>query len=157
MPSSSENTEMKTLYGPVCLTFVIFFGCNQVSEYSTNRKVFTSQKESDIIACTPGNSSLEMEKIQTGLKGFGKGHHLKTGLQNDWHIIVDGFNIIPLVGLRNWSAFLPQMDSAMVMGDIITSQINLPSVQEEVAAHRLTIADIHQYPARDGSVKPGRY
>ena len=46
------------------------------------------------------------------------GEYKITVPQNDLHIDVDGFKIIPPMGLGSWAAFTPCGDSAMMMGDI---------------------------------------
>ena len=53
------------------------------------------------------------------MKGAEKnGEYKITVPQNDLHIVVDGFKLIPPMGLASWAAVTPCGDSAMVMGDI---------------------------------------
>ena len=153
IPLSPEIKEMKKLHWTVYLTLVIILGCNQLSEYSTDSKVSTSKKEEDGFVCSPANSLLETEKSQIGMKAVAKHGYLKTrSLLNELHIIVDGFKITPLLKLGSWVTFTPYLDSAVVIGDVITTETDLASVEREVVAHGLTIRDIHKYPSRDGSI-----
>ena len=59
--------------------------------------------------------------------------------QNDLEIMVDGFKIIPPMGLGSWAAFSPVKDGAMVMGDIVVTEDDLLPVQQEVIRQGLTI------------------
>src|SRR5258706_1666751 len=64
-----------------------------------------------------------IEKI-TGVKGkSNKGEYKITIPQNDLNVEVDGFKIIPPMGLGTWIAFTPTKDGAMIMGDIILTEI----------------------------------
>ena len=106
----------------------LFATCNQRSETVAGSDPANSSR--DTIACPPGGSKLDISKIEqiTGMKGVEKnGDYKITVPQNDLHIVVDGFKIIPPMGLGSWAAFAPCGDSAMVMGDIIltTPLINL--------------------------------
>ncbi len=59
-----------------------------------------------------------IEKI-IGIKGkSNNGEYKITIPQNDLDVEVDGFKIIPAMGLGTWVAFTPAQDGAMVMGDI---------------------------------------
>src|SRR6188768_4197876 len=66
-----------------------------------------------------------IEKI-TGIKGrSNNGEYKITVPQNDLNIEVDGFKIIPAMGLGTWIAFTPTKDGAMIMGDIILTETDL--------------------------------
>src|SRR6516162_8980985 len=52
----------------------------------------------------------------TGMKGKeNKGEYKITVPQNDLNVEVDGFKIIPAMGLGSWAAFAPTSSGAMVM------------------------------------------
>ena len=106
----------------------------------------------DTIACGPGNSKLDIQKIQaiTGMKGVEKnGEYKITVPQNDLNVVVDGFKIIPPMGLGSWAAFTPCGDSAMVMGDIILTETDLAPVQQEVIRQGFAITAIHNHFVRN--------
>jgi hypothetical protein len=63
--------------------------------------------------------------------------------------VVDGFKIIPPMGLGSWAAFTPCGDSAMVMGDIIVTETDLGPVQQEVISQGFTITAIHNHFVRN--------
>jgi Domain of Unknown Function (DUF1259) len=90
-----------------------------------------------------------IEKI-TGIKGkSNKGEYKITIPQNDLNVEVDGFRIIPPMGLGTWIAFTPTKDGAMIMGDIILTETDLKPVQQEVIKQGLTITAIHNHFVRN--------
>lgn len=134
---------------------VLFLACNQSA--NTGAKVaaadttITPEAQRAIIACPPG-SKLDIAKIEqlTGMKGVEKnGEYKITVPQNDLKIVVDGFKIIPPMGLGSWAAFTPCGDSAMVMGDIILTETDLKPVQQEVIKQGFAITAIHNHFVRN--------
>src|SRR5688572_28417955 len=110
-----------------------------------------NEMKKDTISCPPG-SKLNIQKIEqiTGMKGTEKnGEYKITVPQNDLHIVVDGFKIIPPMGLGSWAAFTPCADSAMVMGDIIVTETDLAPVQQEVIRQGFAITAIHNHFVRN--------
>ncbi len=90
-----------------------------------------------------------IEKI-TGVKGkSNKGEYKITIPQNDLNVEVDGFKIIPPMGLGTWIAFTPAKEGAMIMGDIILTETDLKPVQQEVVRQGLTITAIHNHFVRN--------
>jgi hypothetical protein len=84
------------------------------------------------------------------MKGTEKnGEYKITVPQNDLSIIVDGFKIIPPMGLGSWAAFTSCGDSAMVMGDIILTETDLKPVQQEVIRQGFAITAIHNHFVRN--------
>src|SRR6476620_6155877 len=70
-----------------------------------------------------------IEKVM-GLKGkSNNGEYKITVPQNDLSIEVDGFKIIPAMGLGTWIDFAPSSDGAMIMGDIVLTESDLKPVQ----------------------------
>jgi hypothetical protein len=90
-----------------------------------------------------------IEKI-TGIKGKSNKKEYKITIpQNDLNVEVDGFKIIPPMGLGTWVAFTPTKDGAMIMGDIILTETDLKPVQQEVIKQGLTITAIHNHFLRN--------
>ena len=90
-----------------------------------------------------------IEKIM-GIKGkSNKGEYKITIPQNDLDVEVDGFKIIPPMGLGTWIAFTPSKDGAMIMGDIVLVETDLKPVQQEVIRQGLTITAIHNHFIRN--------
>ena len=86
-----------------------------------------------------------IEKI-TGMKGkVNKGQYKITVPQNDLNVSVDGFKIIPAMGLGSWIAFTPSPGGAMIMGDIILTESDLGPFEQEVIHQGLTISAIHNH------------
>ena len=138
-------------YLAMIFILAFLFSCNS----DTNTPIDSNkhdQSKNDTLNCTPGNSKLDIQKIEeiTGMKGAEKNGEFKiTVPQNDLNIVVDGFKIIPPMGLGSWAAFTPCADTAMVMGDIIVTETDLAPVQQEVIKQGLTITAIHNHFVRN--------
>src|SRR5437773_4219984 len=90
-----------------------------------------------------------IEKI-TGIKGkSNNGEYKITIPQNDLNVEVDGFRIIPPMGLSTWIGFTPASNGAMIMGDIVLTENDLRPVQQEVISQGLTISAIHNHFIRN--------
>ncbi len=90
-----------------------------------------------------------IEKV-TGMKGKENGGQYKiTVPQNDLNVVVDGFKIIPPMGLGSWVAFSPTPEGAMIMGDIILTETDLAPFEQEVIRQGLTISAIHNHFLRN--------
>lgn len=90
-----------------------------------------------------------IEKIM-GMKGkFNKGEYKITIPQNDLNVMVDGFKIIPAMGLSTWVAFTPTKNGVMVMGDIVITETDLKPVQQEIIKQGLTSTAIHNHFIRN--------
>jgi len=123
--------------------------CQQTAERNTTNA--SKETKRDTILCPPG-SRLDISKIDqlTGMKGSEKGGEYKITIpQNDLHVVVDGFKIIPPMGLSSWVAFSPCGDSAMVMGDLILTETDLKPVQSEVTHQGFSITAIHNHFLRN--------
>lgn len=95
---------------------------------------------------------LDIAKIEQtlGMKGVAKdGEYKVTIPQNDLNVVVDGFKIIPPMGLGSWAAFTSAPGGAMVMGDIVVTETDLKPVQQEVIRQGLTVTAIHNHFLRD--------
>jgi hypothetical protein len=131
----------------VCSVLVLLSACDQPAA-SDN---IGQETKRDTISCPPG-SKLNIQTIEqtTGMKGVEKnGEYKITVPQNDLNIVVDGFKIIPPMGLGSWAAFTPCADSAMVMGDIIVTETDLAPVQQEVIRQGFAITAIHNHFVRN--------
>ncbi|TDH28731.1 DUF1259 domain-containing protein [Segetibacter sp. 3557_3] len=69
--------------------------------------------------------------------------------QNDLSVLVDGFKIIPAMGLSTWVAFTPSKNGVMVMGDIVVTEDDLKIVQQEIIKQGLTTTAIHNHFVRN--------
>ena len=135
---------------PLCVSIVA--GMVMVSCNNTATQPVVAETKKDTIACSPESSKLDTATIATvtGMKGTVKnGEYKITVPQNDLHIVVDGFKIIPPMGLGTWIAFTPCGDSVMMMGDIILSENDVAPVQQEVIRQGLSITAIHNHFVRN--------
>jgi hypothetical protein len=114
-----------------------------------------SQQNHKATNAKAGKASLPPLDIQAiknilGMKGTEKdGQYKVTVPQNDLNIEVDGFKIIPPMGLGSWAAFAPAPGGAMLMGDIVVTEDDLMPVQQEVIRQGLTITAIHNHFVRN--------
>ncbi|MEO5594136.1 MAG: DUF1259 domain-containing protein [Chitinophagaceae bacterium] len=126
--------------------------CNLHSQINNPVVTHGHDNDTDVIYCAPGSSKLDIQKIEqiTGMKGVEKnGEYKITVPQNDLNVVVDGFKIIPPMGLGSWAAFTPCGDTAMLMGDIILTETDLAPVQLEVIKQGLSITAIHNHFIRN--------
>jgi hypothetical protein len=86
----------------------------------------------------------------TGVKGkSNNGEYKITIPQNDLNIEVDGFKIIPAMGLGTWVDFARSNNGIMIMGDIVLTENDLHPVQQEVIKQGLSITAIHNHFVRN--------
>lgn len=108
-------------------------------------------KKDAIVSCSPLTDIdfITIEKI-TGIKGVAKNGEYKITIpQNDLDVVVDGFKIIPPMGLGTWIAFTPCDEGAMMMGDIVLTENDLAKVQSEVVKQGISITAIHNHFVRN--------
>lgn len=133
----------------VCIVFTAIWCSCYLHSQSVNP---AHGHDGDTIYCAPGSSKLDIATIEkiTGMKGVEKnGEYKITVPQNDLNVVVDGFKIIPPMGLGSWTAFTPCGDTAMLMGDIILTETDLAPVQQEVIKQGLAITAIHNHFVRN--------
>jgi hypothetical protein len=141
---------MKALFFTLLCFALLTTACNQ-QPAGTDAEAAMQQMKKDTISCPP-ESKLNIQVIEqlTGIKGAAKNNEYKiTVPQNDLNVTVDGFKIIPPMGLGSWAAFTPCGDSAMVMGDIVLTETDLKQVQQEVIRQGFTITAIHNHFVRN--------
>jgi hypothetical protein len=142
---------MKYLFKILSLFVVVFSGLLLATCNSGKNASSVAESKKKAIVCPPG-SKLDIATIErvTGMKGVEKnGEYKITVPQNDLNIVVDGFKIIPPMGLGSWIAFTPCADSVMMMGDIILAETDLAPVQQEVIRQGLSITAIHNHFVRN--------
>lgn len=90
-----------------------------------------------------------IERI-TGVKGKGNNGEYKITIpQNDLSVVVDGFKIIPAMGLSTWIAFTPAKEGVMVMGDLVLIENDVKPVQQEIIRQGMTSTAIHNHFIRN--------
>lgn len=100
-----------------------------------------------------GNSdSLDVATIQRILGREGalqEGRFKVTIPQNDLDVIVDGFSIVPPMGLGSWIAFTPAPDGAVIMGDVVVREDEIGPVQQALLNNGLTVTGLHNHFVRE--------
>ncbi|MBD0297736.1 MAG: DUF1259 domain-containing protein [Flavisolibacter sp.] len=90
-----------------------------------------------------------IERIM-GMKGkSNNGEYKITIPQNDLSVMVDGFKIVPAMGLGTWVAFTPAKNGVMMMGDLVVTETDLGPVQQEIIRQGLTSTAIHNHFIRN--------
>ena len=95
---------------------------------------------------------LDVAKIERilGMRGTEQnGEYKVTVAQNDLRVAVDGFSIVPPMGLGSWAAFTPSEAGAMVMGDIVVQEDEIGQVQQTVIENGLTVSSLHNHFVRE--------
>ena len=129
------------------LTAFIFIG-NSVNAQQ-KIKIKGHKKETVV---NMGYAPLDTALIQKviGIPGkFNNGEYKITIPQNDLDIEVDGFKIIPAMGLSTWIDFAPSPGGAMIMGDLVITENDLKPVQQEITRQGLSISAIHNHFVRN--------
>ena len=95
---------------------------------------------------------LNIQKIEQilGMKGAeNKGEYKVTVAQNDLDVQVDGFHIVPPMGMGSWAAFTPGAGGAMVMGDIVVQGEEIGPVQKVIIDQGMTVTGLHNHFVRE--------
>lgn len=129
------------------LAFYLFlYGCTG-SEERTDLGVANQEPAQDTIL---NKIDVELLKKELGMEGHQKDNQFKVTVpQNDLDVSVDGFKIIPPMGLGSWVAFAPGSKQVMLMGDIVVTESDLKPVQQEIIKQGLTITAIHNHFVRN--------
>ena len=85
-----------------------------------------------------------------GLKGTRQNGEYKLAIpQSELSVSVDGFRIIPPMGLTSWAAFAPSDAGAVVMGDLIFLEDEIGPVQKAMISSGLMVSGLHNHFVRD--------
>ena len=137
---------MRSIY----LLFLCFFilSCQETANNENENKPEVSKTTDK----QPALKELDIALLKDGLGMEGSennGEFKITIPQNDLKVSVDGFKIIPPMGLGSWVAFTPTGSQPMIMGDIVVTEKDLKPVQKEVIKQGLTITAIHNHFVRN--------
>lgn len=71
--------------------------------------------------------------------------------QNDLDVTVDGFTIVPPMGMGSWAAFAPtgEGDEMLVMGDLVVQEDEIAPVQRALVERGLTVTGLHNHFVRE--------
>jgi hypothetical protein len=133
-----QTSDMKKRLKPLFFSMLIAILCQ-----ASNAQLKQSNQTN-----TRGVDTATIERIM-GIKGkSNNGEYKITVPQNDLSVMVDGFKIIPAMGLGTWVAFTPAKEGVMVMGDIVVTETDLGPVQQEIIRQGLTSTAIHNHFVR---------
>jgi len=103
-------------------------------------------------APAPKHGPLETAMLERvlGMPGTVQAGEFKVTIpQNDLDIRVDGFAIVPPMGLGSWAAFTPGPRGAVLMGDLVVQETELAAVQATLVQHGLRVTGLHNHFARE--------
>ena len=133
----------------VCIILFIFFLSICINTPAgAQQKVIKAEKMNRQRKPAPLDTAT-IERIMDTKGKFNNGEYKITVPQNDLDIQVDGFKIIPAMGLGTWIDFAPSFDGAMIMGDIVVTETDVKPVQQEIIRQGLTISAIHNHFVRN--------
>lgn len=136
---------MKPLKTIGLFSFAVLLSCSVMAQQKINKH---GGGKMDMKPLMPLDTLL-IERI-VGMKGkSNNGEYKITIPQNDLSIMVDGFKIVPAMGLGTWVDFAPSHDGAMVMGDLVITETDLKHVQQEVIRQGMTTSAIHNHFVRN--------
>jgi hypothetical protein len=134
-------------FASVCL---MMYSCDTKNQKNTSEK--STEKVTESVQHQKDLQPLDIQSIKKIIDIEGKennGEYKITIPQNDLNVTVDGFKIIPPMGLGSWVAFAPTSGKPMIMGDIVVTEEDLKTVQQEVIKQGLTITAIHNHFVRN--------
>jgi hypothetical protein len=132
------------------LPCIFFIALNSAAQHKNSNKKEAQTNETRLKIKEVALLDTAAIQRAMGVKGtYNKGEYKVTVPQNDLSIVVDGFKIIPAMGLGTWVAFTPAPKGAMVMGDIVVTETDLKPVQQEIIRQGLTITAIHNHFVRN--------
>lgn len=138
---------MKSIY--IYLSLILLLSCQESAEKENlSKKDTVPHKEEP----KENLNVLDIETLRNGLGMEGQesnGEFKITIPQNDLDVSVDGFKIIPPMGLGSWIAFTPTSKKPMLMGDLVVTEKDLKPVQQEVIKQGLTITALHNHFVRN--------
>lgn len=97
-------------------------------------------------------SDLDMDALRAalGVQGEESGGEWKVNVpQNDLEVRVDGFRIVPPMGMGSWASFTPAPGGAAVMGDLVLRESEVRPVQQTLLAQGLTATALHKHFLRE--------
>jgi len=98
------------------------------------------------------NPKLDIATIEqvTGMQGTEQnGEYKLTVPQNDLDVTVDGFSIVPPMGMGSWVAFSPTEEGAILMGDVVVKENEIAAVQQTLIEHGLKVTALHNHFVRE--------
>lgn len=86
----------------------------------------------------------------TGMEGTEQeGEYKLTVPQNDLNVSIDGFDIIPPMGMGSWAAFSPTENGAILMGDVVVREDEIAVIQQTLIEHGLKVTALHNHFVRE--------
>lgn len=131
---------------PTVLVLIIA-GCTQESADTSDE---SAPSPTPLSQATAGALDIEALRAAVGVEGEENDGEWKwTVPQNDLDVNVDGFRIVPPMGLGSWAAFTPAPEGAAVMGDLVLQEEEVGPIQQRLLAEGLTMTALHKHFLRE--------
>jgi hypothetical protein len=100
-------------------------------------------------APAPALDGARLEEL-LGRKGVAQAGEFKASVpHSELGVKVDGFSIVPDMGVTSWVAFAPHGAQAMAMGDLVLLEDEVKAVQRAALAEGLSVTALHNHFLRD--------
>jgi hypothetical protein len=105
-----------------------------------------------LAAALPCSAAEDWSKVAAALGKTGTempGGVYRVGMpRTDLHVTLDGIELKPGFALGSWLAFRPDGNSAMVMGDLVLTEAEIPPVMAKLAEGGIEITALHSHLLR---------
>lgn len=130
----------------LCFSFLcgVLMGCGNAT-----RQTAADESARAAAAAPPELDFQQIEDI-LGIEGSRRDGQYKVALpQNELSVSVDGFRIIPPMGLTSWAVFAPVSEGAILRGDLVLREDEIGPLETTLIASGLTVSALHNHFVRD--------
>lgn len=129
----------------------LFIGCFLMVSMACSSQGVRSQ-EAGSTTGTEAVAPLDTQQLGAtlGVRGTEQDGQYKVAVpQQGLNVSVDGFRIVPAMGLTSWAAFAPSPQGAIVMGDLVVQEDEIATVERTLLGSGLTVSALHNHFVRE--------
>lgn len=143
----------KMLLSLLTLTSV-FAACNESARHEKANEQDSDEMQQQVRPPAAKTTFARIENLPAGIETiFGKAPSKENGFykfsfpRSDLKVRADGISIDPRLAFTTWFSFMPSKDqqSAMLMGDMVLLETELPAVEKKLEAEGIDITAIHNH------------
>lgn len=139
---------MRTLTFLLPLSVLLVASCRPAEEPGAASTHPTSESAASAASLAPLDPT-ELRTLLGRELTENDGRYKVTVPQNDLNVSVDGFEIVPPMGLGSWAAFAPAPEGAVVMGDLVLLETEIAPVERILFDHGLAVSGLHNHFIRE--------
>lgn len=145
---------MKKLLFCLLLITVALSACNESGRSDKDHDKDSDEMQGHGMQSGTKTSFAKITSLPAGIEAiFGKEPSMENGFykfsfpRTDLKVIADGINIDPRLAFTTWFAFMPEQNSskAMLMGDMVLLETELPAVEKKLEEEGIDITAIHNH------------